>query len=408
MDRLLCCVTLSLLGLGLLQTNAFDVHVTDLANKTCIYASMKANFTIQYDTNNDTRADVTLQAPDSVNASGSRCGEGTEAPLLMVAFGNGLSWSLNFTKNDTKYSSDVLTFTYNTSDTKLFPDAKRQGLLTSTSHSSFFGAVPLNETYKCDHGDTVISENVQQLYWNVILQAYVQNSTLGNEFRCSADSPTPSPTAHNTTSATTPKPTTKPVDNPAVGNYFVSNGTGKCLLASMGLQINTSLQVDGKNIWTVLNIDPNTTESSGSCGNDSAILRLNDHNATVVEFNFLLKKNNFHLQEVNVTLRNGSATSQTVNSNLSLWDASVGNSYLCHKEQLISVSEDLHINTFSVRVQPFSVQNGTYSTASECYIDEDSILIPIIVGAALSGLIVIIVVAYLIGRRKTHVGYQTL
>ncbi|CAI9608348.1 unnamed protein product, partial [Staurois parvus] len=119
-------------------------------------------------------------------------------------------------------------------------------------------------------------------------------------------------------------------------------------------------------------------------------------------------KKNFHLQEVNVTLINGSGFSYRTNVNLSLWEASLGNSYLCRKEQLITVSEDLYMNTFEVRVQPFSVHNSTFGTASECHLDDDSILIPIIVGAALSGLIVIIVIAYLIGRRKTYAGYQTL
>lgn len=52
---------------------------------------------------------------------------------------------------------------------------------------------------------------------------------------------------------------------------------------------------------------------------------------------------------------------RTVN-NLSLWEASVKNSYLCHKEQLIKVSEDLSVNTFDVRVQPFGVRNATFST----------------------------------------------
>lgn len=47
-------------------------------------------------------------------------------------------------------------------------------------------------------------------------------------------------------------------------------------------------------------------------------------------------------------------------------------------------------------------------TALECSLDDDSILIPIVVGAALAGLIVIIVVAYIIGRRKSYAGYQTL
>lgn len=46
--------------------------------------------------------------------------------------------------------------------------------------------------------------------------------------------------------------------------------------------------------------------------------------------------------------------------------------------------------------------------AEECSLDDDTIIIPIAVGAALGALIVLILVAYVIGRRKSQVGYQTL
>ncbi|KAM5146074.1 lysosome-associated membrane glycoprotein 2 isoform 2-T2 [Mantella aurantiaca] len=428
MERL-CCVTLCLLGLGLFSTNAFEVEIKDDSNKTCIYASMSIRFTIQYETSDGTSKNVTYAAPDKVTTEGSTCGE---VPLLNVHFGDGYLWSLNFTKNDEEYRGSVLSFTYNASDSTLFPDAKTKGLVTSATDKNIFVPIPLKEVYKCVHDDTVTAEHVVQLYRNVTLQAYIDNSTLGKDFHCTADTPTPVPTTHiptthitttastantttaNTTTAsttptTTAKPTPKPVDKPAVGNYTLYNGTEPCLLASMGLQLNVSQQVEGKHIWIARNIDPNNTASSGSCGNETAFLRLMDNTtATIVEFYFLTKKNKFHLQEVNVTLHNGSGTKYRTNVNLSFWEASVGNAYLCRKEQLITVSEDLLINTFDVKVQPFSIHNGTYGTASECHLDDDSILIPIIVGAALSGLIVIIVIAYLIGRRKTYAGYQTL
>lgn len=47
-------------------------------------------------------------------------------------------------------------------------------------------------------------------------------------------------------------------------------------------------------------------------------------------------------------------------------------------------------------------------TAQECLLDDDTVLIPIVVGAALGGLIVVIVIAYIIGRRRSYAGYQTL
>ncbi|XP_018415572.1 PREDICTED: lysosome-associated membrane glycoprotein 2 [Nanorana parkeri] len=445
MERCLCYVTLCLLGLGFLETNAFEVEIKDASNKTCIFASMKVKFTVEYETNNGTFRNVTFTAPDSVTTEGSRCGNSTEPPLLNVNFGKGQSWSLNFTSDAEEYRFSFLSFTYNTSDSTLFPEAKPKGLLTSATNTGIFVPVPLNAAYKCSHDDTLITEHVVQLYWNVTLQAYMENSALGRDFRCSADlvpstpsapttplptthntttplptthnATTPLPTTHNTTtpsttaipkptSKPTPKPTPKPVDKPAVGNYSVSNGSETCLLASMGLQLNASLLVEGKNVWTAIDINPNTTVSSGNCGNETALLRLTDNTTTVIEFYFIIKQKNFHLQEVNVTLINGSGISYRTKVNLSLWEASSTNSYLCHKEQLITVSEDLYINTFDVRVQPFNVHNGTYAAAEDCFADQN-FTVPIVVGAALGALVILVIVAYFIGRRnRRSAGYE--
>lgn len=35
-------------------------------------------------------------------------------------------------------------------------------------------------------------------------------------------------------------------------------------------------------------------------------------------------------------------------------------------------------------------------------------LIPIVVGAALSGLVLVVLIAYLIGRKRSNAGYQTI
>lgn len=47
-------------------------------------------------------------------------------------------------------------------------------------------------------------------------------------------------------------------------------------------------------------------------------------------------------------------------------------------------------------------------SAEECQLDEDDMLIPIVVGAALAGLVLIVLLAYLIGRKRSHAGYQTI
>lgn len=57
-----------------------------------------------------------------------------------------------------------------------------------------------------------------------------------------------------------------------------------------------------------------------------------------------------------------------------------------------------------------SVPNVTLSLSlvEECQLDENNMLIPIIVGAALAGLVLIVLIAYLIGRKRSHAGYQTI
>ncbi|KAM7161231.1 lysosome-associated membrane glycoprotein 2 isoform 3-T3 [Macrochelys suwanniensis] len=415
-----CCLLLLVLGSpGFFQSHAVEVDVKDHANTTCIYAKWMMSFLIKYETNSSEYKNATLDLTSTnVTHDGSTCGNKTHAPLLAVQFGAGHSWSINFTKTNETYQGNIISFTYNTSDA-VFKDAKRKEQVTVVVKDPL-RPVQLNTVYKCHHLDSIEVANVSQFFWNVILQAFVQNGTISkNDSTCEADKSTVAPTtvANLTTApittASPPLPTTtsKPVEKPLTGNYSLKDGDKTCLLATMGLQLNVSQEKPG-----LININPKTTNVTGSCGNTSATLRLNDGNRRFIDFTFAVKNTSantqrFYLKEVNITLItsiNGSEPLNAGNNNLSIWDTFLGSSYMCQKEQTVLVTEDLQIHTFDLRIQPFRVQDNKYSKAQECSLDDDTILIPIIVGAALAGLIVIIVIAYIIGRRKTYAGYQTL
>uniref|UniRef100_A0A8C8VEB1 Lysosomal associated membrane protein 2 n=1 Tax=Pelusios castaneus TaxID=367368 RepID=A0A8C8VEB1_9SAUR len=415
-----CCLLLLVLGgPGFFQSHAVEVDVKDLTNNTCIYAESMISFLIKYETNSGEYKNVTLNPVSNVTHEGSTCGNSSEAPLLAIQFGAGHSWSINFTKTNETYHGDVISFTYNTSDA-VFKDAKRKGLTTVVVKDPL-PPIQLNTVYRCLHLGSVEAANVSQFFWNVTLQAFVQNGTVSkNDSVCDADKPTTVPTVTNTTAfvtttaaASSPPPTTtaKPAENPLTGNYSLQEDDKICLLATMGLQLNVSREKP-----VLININPNTTHVTGSCGNTSATLRLNDSNSRFIDFTFAVKTKSansarFYLKEVNITLINsinGSEPLNTGNSNLSAWETFLGSSYMCQKEQTIVVTEDLQMHTFELRIQPFNVKDNKYSKAQECSLDDDTILIPIIVGAALAGLIVIVVIAYIIGRRKTYAGYQTL
>ncbi|KAL8180891.1 UNVERIFIED_CONTAM: hypothetical protein K2H54_038464 [Gekko kuhli] len=215
-------------------------------------------------------------------------------------------------------------------------------------------------------------------------------------------------TVKTTVLSPAPLPTVEPGEKPVTGNYSVNVGATACLLASMGLQLNISKD---QSPW-IINIQPNTTEVTGSCGKRSADLRLNDSDNIIIDFFFAVRNTSlerFYLKGVNITVvRPANGSLYAVNNSLSYWDASLGSSYMCRKEATLIVTEGFRIKTFDVRVQPFDVKENKYSTAQECSLDDDTILIPIAVGTALVILIVIIVFAYVIGRRKGYAGYQTL
>ncbi|XP_060783693.1 lysosome-associated membrane glycoprotein 2 isoform X2 [Neoarius graeffei] len=227
--------------------------------------------------------------------------------------------------------------------------------------------------------------------------------------------PAPQPTNATTaapapqpTNATTAAPTTPPL--PEIGDYVVRAewNSSACLMARMGLQFSFRM---GDSFQTInLNPNPNVTTTSGTCGNngsDSALVLKSD--TIIVQFIFTIHSSNFFMRSLNLTVVPGSGPSFTaVNTSLSLWEASLGSSYMCKKEQSFNITDALILNTFNLQVQPFGVLNDKFSTAHECSVDDTSLLIPIIVGAALAVMILIVVIAYMIGRRKTYVGYQTL
>uniref|UniRef100_A0A8J8YLT0 Lysosome-associated membrane glycoprotein 2 n=1 Tax=Callithrix jacchus TaxID=9483 RepID=A0A8J8YLT0_CALJA len=390
------------LVLGALRSYALELTLQDSGKATCLYAKWQMTFRVRYETTNKTYKTQTISDLGAVTYNGS-CGDDQSGPRIAVQFRSGFSWIANFTKAASTYSIDSISFSYNTSDNTTFPDAKDKGM--HTVYQPLAINIPLNELFRCNSLSTLEDNDVVQHYWDVHVQAFVQNGTVSKmEFLCDKDkTSTVVPTVHTTV----PSPTTTPTPRkPEAGTYSVNNGNGTCLLATMGLQLN----ITQDKVASVININPNTTHSTGSCQSHTALLRLNSSTIKYLDFVFAVKnENRFYLKEVNVSMNlvNGSVFS-IANNNLSYWDAPLGSSYMCNKEQTVSVSGAFQINTFDLRVQPFNVIEGKYSTAQECSLDDDTILIPIIVGAGLSGLIIVIVIAYLIGRRKSYAGYQTL
>ncbi|XP_048369769.1 lysosome-associated membrane glycoprotein 2 [Sphaerodactylus townsendi] len=533
LGRLLCPLCCGLLFFVLLlldssassETYAVDVEVKDASNITCLYAKWMMNFSITYESNISEYKNIAFMLPQNVNYDGSSCGDETSGPQLSVEFGTGNIWSINFTKTHDTYQGNI-TFIYNTDDVELFPDAKRKGPIITSAYYPVH-PVQLNTVFTCRQVDSVQAGNVTNDFWNISLQAFLQNGSLSTKHtHCDKDAaasllstdtttvptttvtsttteptttvstttttvptttvstttttvptttvstttttvptttvstttttvptttvstttttvptttvstttttvPTTTVSTTTTTVPTTTVPTTTTIttattikttawshvplsvvkvgEKPVTGNYSVNVGTTSCLLASMGLQLNISKE---QGHW-LINIDPNSTVATGKCGERTADLRLNDNNNTIIDFLFAIKNTSsdkFYLKGVNITLvRPANGSLFAANNNLSSWEASLGSSYMCRKEETLVVTEGYRIMTFDLRVEPFNVKENKFSTAEDCSPEVDNFFVPIVVGASLAGLVSLIFMAYFFGLRKRRgSSYQQL
>ncbi|XP_008418857.1 lysosome-associated membrane glycoprotein 2 isoform X1 [Poecilia reticulata] len=403
-------------------SHGIEVEVKN-KDKLCLYASLTLNFSVTYEVADNKNKTVSFELPANASSDGSKCDDTNS--ILKLSFPDGHSWSVDFSLKDESYQADTMTFVYNLNDSKVFPDSSSNETITVKTKPDITD-VGMNTSYSCKSKDTLVASlRANMTLSDVLIQAFIVSGNRSkNLTTCRADEPvTPTPThvtnattvapATNATTvapatnATTVAPPTTPtptLPTPTVGNYSIrhdANSTA-CLLANFGLRIGFTQNKK----YQEVNFDP-PTEVSGSCGADNSELILVSNNIAV-SLSFYNDTNKFRLHAVNVTINSSSGVFAQSGANLSLWEAAVGSSYMCNKEQNFTITSLLSFYTFSLHVQPFAVKNGIYSTAEECLTDEESYLVPIAVGVALLVLILIVLLAYFIGRKRNMAsGYQS-
>uniref|UniRef100_A0A8C8BIP5 Lysosome-associated membrane glycoprotein 1 n=1 Tax=Otus sunia TaxID=257818 RepID=A0A8C8BIP5_9STRI len=412
-----CAAGGTLSAVGFLQASA-SFEVKDSSGKVCIIADLTVAFSVEYKSRGQKEFAHFFLPQNATVEPQSSCGSGnTSHPILVLGFGAGHSLSLNFSELADKYQVEELVFHYNLSDATLFHNSTAG---KRVSHKTIIQAY-VGTKYRCISSKHVNMKNVNITFSNVTLEAYLTNGTFSmNKTECAEDMVSTTAVAPTTPKQTTSQvPTTSPAPtasppNPAVGKYNVTGPNGTCVLAYMGLQLNiTYLKKDGKMGLDLLNFIPHNTTFSGRCDNTSAFLNLTFEKTRII-FHFALNASTekFFLQGLNVstTLPSEAKVPKFEASNNSMSDlrATVGNSYKCSAEENLQVTNNALVNVFNVQIQVFKIDGDKFGAVEECQLDENNMLIPIIVGAALAGLVLIVLIAYLIGRKRSHAGYQTI
>ncbi|XP_015522414.1 lysosome-associated membrane glycoprotein 1 [Neodiprion lecontei] len=245
-----------------------------------------------------------------------------------------------------------------------------------------------------------------------------------------SSSVTPIPT-ETTSVMPTPTTTPTPVPTPEIGKWIVNETNETCIIVKMAVQFNvTYITTDHKSDFLVLDLPVNETQVKGVCGASKDIEQnitiswLTTPNSTTqnnltLHFRKNITKNQYSLHDLQVDLAPENFPYLT-NSSMSFehrsnqFTTGLSNSYRCLKIQTLNLTKEDNktvgeIKVSNLQFQAFHSGSATsFGFAEDCAFDTPDI-VPIAVGCALALLVVIVLIAYLVGRRRSQArGYLSM
>lgn len=255
-----------------------------------------------------------------------------------------------------------------------------------------------------------------------------------------APTPTPPPAANTTTptSTTTTTPTT-PAPPPKDSFFRVTENNVTCIMFSGDVKLSITFPTtEGKTNTTVVSVpspsSKDNVSAQGSCGADQYITISwgddNTRSSFKMLFNSTGKTWNIQSTEASIYLDdttflnvsdsgkflsvNGvypGITNKSVdtNSSLTCWSAVESTNFTAmvlgssSNYTVTSTAIGMQIQAFNFKPNDESLQQG-YS----CSADATSDLVPIVVGCALAGLVVLVLISYLVGRRRRSAAYESV
>jgi lysosomal-associated membrane protein 1/2 len=288
-------------------------------------------------------------------------------------------------------------------------------------------------TYRC--GSTMLFEAVTPYTQNTTAQVQMSSTMMAvwldayakdekNMIGCVEDS--------KTTTSAPPAPTT-PAPS-MTGQWNVSTGgpnATSCLMLRAALTLKITYEMNDANETRNSTVSASTDGISeivieSTCGGENATeqviaLKLYDNKAWDLQLVFTkdVAKQTYALSHVSMLYALDAANKQFPNavkpngkfsSNVTGLSAPLDNSYQCKKAATeIKVVPEFTLILADLQVQAFT-EGDTFNTAQLCAADlATSDLVPIIVGACLAALVVVVLIAYLIGRaRARRQGYSSV
>jgi lysosomal-associated membrane protein 1/2 len=206
---------------------------------------------------------------------------------------------------------------------------------------------------------------------------------------------------------TFPPSTTTKIPEPDDCTFNVTQGNITCIRAD--LKVSFIVSIEGKdnhlNLGCKAKYEPTDCSSNGTT--QTLSLYESTYNFTMV---FEKDKDKFSVKDIIFEYNIPAGRGVVSSNNTILFSVKTGSSYLCKTKSDVKI-DNVTISFEEIHVQAFLTKEDTnFGSAEECDADDKvSDVVPIAVGVALAALIIIVLIAYLVGRRRSRQsGYQSV
>ncbi|XP_023942950.2 uncharacterized protein LOC112049329 [Bicyclus anynana] len=244
--------------------------------------------------------------------------------------------------------------------------------------------------------------------------------------------PSPTPEPPKPTPPPTPAPTPAPGPTPAPKQgkwWYKDSNNVTCVVVQFAAQLNVTYAKAPSLMYFVVNVSPNATVVDGNCSDSNQWLTLswpvNNQTANVSYNNMVLyfHKNEttkqYSLKNLNVSLApemfpNSSNTNASVDFwHGEEWTTPLSTSYRCAAPVQLNLTSDAAAAVLTIsqlQEEAFrAAADQSFSVARECSGADVPDAVPIAVGCALGALVVVVLVAYLVARRRSAAqGYLSM
>ncbi|XP_013779108.1 lysosome-associated membrane glycoprotein 1-like [Limulus polyphemus] len=209
------------------------------------------------------------------------------------------------------------------------------------------------------------------------------------------------------------------------GKWIVEDENKTCIILTMDASFNIKYNKTGKSIGTgKLDVPKNASVDTGNSTCSGAnytqiIVLVFNGNSLMMTFantdktvSVTKMKLNYILDSVNFPNASEPNAMKEVKVSETLFKVDQGKGYVCNKAENIDFNLNVTMTVSKLQVEAFRTDNSSYFTEDifECVADDDiSDIVPIAVGCALAGLVLIVLIAYIVGRHRNHQkSYQSM